>query len=348
MMKMSWQNGKIYKENAKTLNCGRSLTISKNSSLGCTEVMKPTINQTNPPSFSTANKPKLFGTYSDRILEGLQHTFAPMHRRVWSPNWNNSIFAYARQPYYICDWQTRTYEIHIPIGIDGENIMHYWRVCIKIFHELDQETIKQNQPNMEYPWIKPLGITDSETIMYIAQKPSETLKTKLRSLYKAGGKKAYMKGLLRGFRHKNKRGYFTFIIIHESPEIALKRIKDKLINFIHKRIKAFLRKLKLPTWKIDECVKKRNYFSINILIEKYSLTIRTILKNMTETLLWLMDRQKELLREIGRQNIIKTKIQPLTRELAKILPVFKQRSVFRNPDVPDPPLIKVFQKVIGL
>jgi len=281
-----------------------------------------------------------FGMWQPRTLEILQSVFTPLYKRVWKKNWNNSAFAYMRRPYYYCDFEEGVYEVYVPITLDGENRMHYWRIIVKVYGEIDKETMQKNQQSLKTPYIRPVGIVDSETICHLAMTNTKEHKQKLKALWKAGGRKAWFKGLLRGFRHECRRGYFTIIIVNQSPDIAVKRLLALLLNFLYKRIIAFLKKLKLQPWMFLEYLKKRQISSLLILIEKYSLTIRNIMKSLLETFNWLKAKLKDLYAEIGRQNVQKTKIKPLLREIRQVIAVFKQKNSLRNRDVPDPPIIK--------
>jgi len=279
----------------------------------------------------------MFGLFNERVVELFQHVFTPIYKRVWEQNWNNAVFAYARRPYYYVSFQDGVYEIYVPIGPDGENIMHYWRIALKVHDELDQEILAREQKWVLWPWTSPMGKVDSETIIHIARTITKEMKVKLKNLFKTGGRKAYFKGLLRGFKHENKRGYFTYVVVNESPEIAVKRTLTLLMNFLKKRLDGFVKKLKLQPYMFKGV---NNSLLINILLENYSLVIRTIAKNFIETLNWLKEKLKDLYAEIGRQNVEKTKIKPLIKEIRNILSLFIQPNVFRNPAIPDPPIIQ--------
>ena len=279
---------------------------------------------------------KPFGLYGDRVIEILQHVFAPMYKKVWEPNWNNSIFGEMKRPYYFYSFMDGVYEVYVPIGPDGEAFMHYWRIVVKVFEEIDHATIRKEQRMMEIPWITPVGVIDSETIIYVAQRPTEELKSQIRK----NGRKAY----LRGFRHIRKRGYFTAIFINEAPEIVMNRLLRFLKNFLEKRINGLLDKLKLPSWMFKEDLKKGNIESLlnNRLIESYSITIRTILKNMIETLYWFRDKIKWLYTEIGKQSVLK-------RQIEEVIPKIKRdlMFIFRGTPPPNiPPLIIKLKQVI--
>lgn len=282
------------------------------------------------------------GFYSDRVIEVLQHTFAPMYERVWRDLWNNSVFATMRRPYIYYSWEDGVYEVYIPIALDGEGFMHYWRVMVRVFEEIDRETIAKNQAGLETPWIKPVGVIDSESIFYISNGISSRLKDEIRK----HGRKA----LIKGFRHKRKAGYFTFIIVNSTPEIAVKRLKDQILNFLKTRIKNLLKKLKLQPWIIERCIdrmEKGTLLNINILLESFSMTVRNIAVNMANTFMWIKGKLKELKKEIGRQNILKTKIIPIIKQLKEYKSAFMNRNVMRNPDIPDPPIIGLLVEAYG-
>lgn len=287
-----------------------------------------------------------FSIWRTRVLEILQTVFSPMYRHVWQNNWNNSIFGNMRKPYIYCDFEQGIYEVYMPTVIDAENRLHYWRIIVKAYDEIDRETVEINQNNLRTPYTRPVGIIDSETICHIAKTTTPELKHKLRCLWKAGGRRAWFKGLLRGFKHDKRKGYFTPIIVHESPDIAIKRLLSLLGNFLRKRIVALLKKLKLQTWMFEEYLTKRHNNSLLMLIEKYSSVIRNIVKSFIESFDWLSMKLKDLYAEIGRQNVQKQKIKPLMREIRETVAVFRRNNSLRNVDVPDPPIIKQLISVI--
>jgi hypothetical protein len=67
---------------------------------------------------------------------------------------------------------------------------------------------------------------------------------------------------------------------------------------------------------------------------------------MLETFYWLADRLKDLYAEIGRQNMLLTRLRPIIREIRDVLSVCKRPSVFRNSSIPDPPIIRELEWVV--
>ena len=289
-----------------------------------------------------------YGMWQTRVLEILQTVFSPMYRNVWEQNWNNSVFAGMKRPYYFCDFENGVYEIYIPTVMDATNNMHYWRIIVKTYDEIDEESMKANQTALLSPYISPMGYIDSETIVHLAQQTTPEYKQKLAKAWKEGGRPLWFKTLLRGFKHRHKRGYFTPIVIHQSPDIAVKRLLSFLRNFWKKRIVAFLKKLKLQDWMFQGYLVKRGQQSLLILLlEKYSFVIRNIAKNMLESYDWLSFKLKDLYSEIGRQNVQKTKIRPLLTQIRQTVDVFRKNNSLRNVDVPDPPIIHKLMCIIS-
>ena len=280
-----------------------------------------------------------YGLWRTRTLEILQTVFTPMYKNVWEQKWNNSSFATMRKPYYYCDFEQGIYEVYIPTVIDALNRMHYWRIIVKVYSEIDKESIDLNQSNLQTPYCRPVGVIDSETVCHLAQQTTPEHKHKMKCLWKAGGRRAWFKGLLRGFKHSKKRGYFTPVVVHQSPDIAVKRLLSLLYNFLKRRITAFLKKLKLQPWMFNEYLVKRHNNSLLILVERYSITIRNILSSFLGTFDWLRMKLKDLYAEIGRQNVQKTKIKPLLDEIRSVVAVFRRQNSLRNVDVPDPQII---------
>lgn len=292
--------------------------------------------------------PVPYNMYKTRVLEALQTIFSPMYRNVWEQHWNNCAFATMTCPYYFCDFEDGLYEVYVPTVVGGDNRMRYWRIVVQVYDEVDKETIERNQRVLTNPSIIPVGKVDSETICHLSRSTTKEHRYKLRCLWNQGGRRAWFKGLLKGFKHSNKRGYFTPIIVYESPDIAVKRLLSLLVNFIRKRIEAFFKKLKLQPWMFSQYLqKKRDEALILILIERYSYTIRSITNSLLDTFDWLKNRLKDIYAEIGRQNVQKTKIQPLIKELKQIINVYKRENSLRNRDVPDPPILRRLVMVLG-
>ena len=281
-----------------------------------------------------------YGMWQTRVLEILQTVFSPMYKNVWEQNWNTSMFANMRRPYIYCDFEDGVYEVYIPTVIDADNKLHYWRIIVKAYDEIDQETVDRNQKSLQTPFVRPMGIIDSETICHLASSTTPELQHKLKCLWTAGGRRAWFKGLLRGFKHDRRKGYFTPIVVHESPDIAVKRLLSLIYNFLKKRIVALLKKLKLQTWMFEEYLTKRQTSSLLMLVEKYSVTMHTIVKSFLDSFDWLKVKLKDLYAEIGRQTVQKSKIKPLINEIRQVVAVFRQNNSLKNVDVPDPPIIK--------
>jgi hypothetical protein len=271
--------------------------------------------------------------FKERVLEMLQRIFAPLYRRVHEKFWNNGTFAYVRRPYYFCNFQDGVYEIYIPTMLDGENRMGYYRIAVKVVEELDEDSIRREQPYMMWAWTTPMGKVESELIVYIARRTNE---------------KQRRKGIIKGFKHSAKPGYFTAIFVNKNPEITVKRLEDFVSNFIEKRIRSFLEKLKLPQWMFEEHLRRGHKSSLLILIEKYSLTIRNNLHSMLETLLWIRDKARLLEGEIKRQEAITSKLKPLMDEVKNTLKVFTFDNPFKNPNVRDPQIIERLLEVFPI
>ena len=273
-------------------------------------------------------------------MELLQTVFTPMYRRVFEPNWNNSMFANMRKPYVYYDFEQGIYEVYFPTNIDGAGKLHYWRIIIKCYDEIDRESMESRQIDLQTPYTRPVGIVDRETICHLAKTTTPEYKKMLKKAWNRGGRKEWFKNLLRGFRHTKRKGYFTLIVIHESPEIAIKRLLALIYNFSKKGIVGLLKKLKLQSWMFEEYLNKRQNNSLLILLKHYSVTIQHILKNLLDTFDWLKMKLKDLYAEIGRQNIQKTKIKPLIDEIRSVVAVFRRENCLRNLNVPDPPIIE--------
>lgn len=279
--------------------------------------------------------------YANRVVELLQHSLAPAYNRVWKNLWNDSQVSGMKQVYSFTDYES-VYEFHIPVTLDPEGFMHYWRIVVKIVEEVSPELIKHEQPNLEWAWVKPAGVIDSETIFYVAQRTER-------------------KGVMvRGFRHK-KRG-FTYVIVDREPESAVKRVKCAIINCLYKRYTALLRKLNLyhsgekhldislKEW-LDEnrrgLVKRIMNFSLNIMREKlvpYCLVIRRMAECFLESIRYLYDMLKLVEEEIQCRRLLKTAFKPLFYQIKETVSLFTKPNPMRSVEAPS--FVKSLAKVV--
>jgi len=114
------------------------------------------------------------GAYAESILEKLQDVFAPMFRGVHERFWGSGVYACVRRPYIHVDWDHGLAEYYVPTALNGENIMQYHRIVVSIYPYMDHELEKSELVRLKMP-IKPLaGRIDSESIILVAPKVSDS------------------------------------------------------------------------------------------------------------------------------------------------------------------------------
>jgi FlaA1/EpsC-like NDP-sugar epimerase len=204
--------------------------------------------------------------------------------------------------------------------------MHYYRIAVKVVPELDPWILRKTAEELDIPLILPNGIVTEETIIVVAPKTKG-------------------KGFIKAYK-QNKRTFVT-CFIHHSPEIAWKRILCVIVNFIEKRLKALLNKMKIQPYMVDHLPLERLHESLlyNI-IENYSFLLRRVVESFSHGLCWLKRKLKECLMEIGRQNMVKARIvERSIGELTSLIKDFK-----RVPEAlkatPDPPIINKLAEVL--
>ena len=118
-----------------------------------------------------------------------------MYRRVFEPNWNNSTTALMKQPYIFFDFSNGIYEVYLPTNTDALGKLHYWRIVVQCYEELDRETLERNQPNLQIPFVRPVGVIDRETVCHLAKNTTQEYHKALREAWKRGGRKEWFNPL---------------------------------------------------------------------------------------------------------------------------------------------------------
>jgi len=231
---------------------------------------------------------EVFGYYCDRVLELCNHAFSPMYYRVFKRYWHDGkVMARMARNYCATDWENGVYEVYIPVRerLDGAN-MQYYRIVVKVVPEVDPWIARDEAKRLsENPLYPPLGVVDSELVAIVAPR-----------------RKA--RGFIRGFRHIQKRGYLTAVIISKVPEFTFKRLLTLITNFLKTRINKLLEKLHLENWQKDYVSEDRLYYIISNIIERFSYGIAVTLRSLSHSLSWLLAKLKTVFREIGLQNTV--------------------------------------------
>ena len=114
------------------------------------------------------------GAYAESILEKLQDVFAPMFRGVHERFWGSGVYACVRRPYIHVDWDQGLAEYYVPTALNGENIMQYHRIVVSIYPYMDHGLEKSELVRLKMPIKPPAGRIDSESIILVAPKVSDS------------------------------------------------------------------------------------------------------------------------------------------------------------------------------
>lgn len=236
-----------------------------------------------------------YSEYVSNILQQANTSFSVMYHKIFKQYWHDGKFtARMSQNYVFTDWQKGVYEVFIPTREDPTANLSFFRIAIKVLEKADSETVKAESTAMQRPFKMPMGIIDSELIVLVAPHLKR-------------------RGFIRGFRHVNKKGYLTAVVVSTIPEIAFKRILHLLVNFFDKRVTKFLEALGFNApWQYDYKERSMLYYTYNI-IERFSHSIGLTLKTLSHSLGWFKNQLKDVYREIGRQNMAKMAFQTLNK-----------------------------------
>ena len=233
-----------------------------------------------------------FGTYTDKILQYANETFATMHHKFLKEIWGNSTINKLHKNQSYTNWDKGIYEVYIPSRDSQENNLQYSRIIIKVQPENSNSTKKQTSCDLMKQEKQPLGTIESELIIQIAPKQDKW-------------------GLVKSFKHRNPRGYFTAIFTNKSPEIVWKRVMDVMINFTNKRLDGFMEKLGFEKWIWKWAQNKEHDYLYYIILEKFSYSLRQSVLTLTRLYNHFRGKMRSVLKEIGVQNVLKQVIGPL-------------------------------------
>ena len=223
--------------------------------------------------------------FADEILQHANNTFSVIYHRflkeIWSDN-KTTKKLHSNQVY--TDWQNGRYECYIPTRDSVDNNLEFSRIAIQILPMVSNEEKHREAYHLAEPIKTPLGKIESELLLLIAPRQHHW-------------------GLVKGFKHRNKPGYFTCVFVNKSPDIIWKRVLDQVTNFFKKRLNGLMTSLNIAdcTWKWT--IGKRNDFISNIVVEKYSYVLRQSYLTFKSLIEHLLDKMKAVLGEIGVQNV---------------------------------------------
>lgn len=256
-------------------------------------------------------KLKTFGSYTDQILQYANETFSVLHHKFLKEIWgDNKTTAKLHHNQCFTDWQKGVYEVFIPTRDNVEHNLSYYRIAIKVLPEISQETKLTEAQALSNLIKQPLGIVESELLILIAPRQNKW-------------------GLVRGFKHVNKPGYFTAVFVNKSPEIVWKRVMAHILNFISKRLDGLMRALGFETWVWKWILSKRNTYCSNIrIVEHYSYVIRQSFETLVLLYQHFKDKLRLVLGEIGAENVALAVLRPLKAlrmdELARVFTIVRE------------------------
>ena len=230
--------------------------------------------------------------FTDQILQHANTTFSTLHakflKKIWGDN-NTTKKLHNNQVY--TDWQNGVYEAYIPTRDSMDNNLEYLRIAIQVLPEVSNDTKHQKAYDLSVPIKMPLGNIESEFLILIAPRQDKW-------------------GLVKGFKHRNKRGYFTGVFVNKSSDIIWKRVLDQIINFFLKRTDGLFRSLGFETW-VWKWAQHKDSSLLYYIVEHFSYVIRQSVFTFVKLYQHLMGKMKEVLNEIGLQNTAKTHLRTL-------------------------------------
>lgn len=232
-------------------------------------------------------KLKTFGSYTDQILQYANNTFSVLHhkflKRIWG---DNSVTNKLHHNQVDNNWKEGRYEVYIPTRDNPEYNLSYYRIAIQVLPEISNETKRLEAYKLQEQKLKPLGNVESELLILIAPKV-----------------KRWVPGGVRGFKHLNKPGYFTAIFVNKSPEIVWKRVLDHILNFINKRLEGLMVSLGFERWLWKWHSLQGHEDALLSILERFSFTIKQSFLTFQKLYSHLISKLKEVLCEIGVQNV---------------------------------------------
>lgn len=244
--------------------------------------------------------------FSHKILGHAQDTFAVIHERFLKPIWgDNRVTAKLKHNQSTVIWEDDVYEVYIPTFDSPNYNLKYYRIIIKILPEISNKTKREEAIKLTKRIRQPLGEVESELICLVAYKQDKP-------------------GIVKGFKHSTQKGYFTgvFVSSQRSPDLIWKRILDHVHNFIMKKLDGLMRALGFETWVWKWLLKKRdNCFNMSSILKRFSLSIRQSVFTFVKLIQHLCDREKQVLEDIGVQNVAFSKT---TREIKEDIAVLQK------------------------
>ena len=230
--------------------------------------------------------------FTDQILQHANETFSTLHHKFLKEIWgNNTTTNKLHSNQVFTDWQKGIYEVYIPTRDSVDYNLEYSRIAIQILPMISNETKHQEAYKLSNPIKTPLGKIESEFLILIAPRQHHW-------------------GLVKGFKHRNKKGYFTGIFVNASPDIIWKRVLDQITNFFEKRLNGLFDSLGFERW-VWKWAQNKDISLYYRVLERFSYVIQQ--SAFTFLRLWqhFIQKMKHVLNEIGIQNIAKQAVKPL-------------------------------------
>lgn len=279
-----------------------------------------------------------FPEYATRVLELFGYVFNPMYGEVFRQYWyDNRECAYMPKPYVRTEWKSNRFETYIPVITDA-GTMRYYRIAVKVVENVDNKTKKQYWDELKKPLITPNGAVSEETLVIVSQK-------------RRGKEFVSPDG-------RSSRSFKT-VFISRVPEIAVKRVLCVIAKFLESRIKGMLSKLHIEIWQIaNTSVASFTYlyrslhsiiYNTVTIIERLSSPIKRFIGCMSKSYDWLAQKIREIASEIGRQDMIKSKIIFKTvKQLQRLVKDLKRvPEPLKNQRVPDPQLAVYLDRALA-
>lgn len=254
-----------------------------------------------------------WGSYTDKILELANSTFATMYHKIFKQYWHDGKFtAKMTQNYTTTDWQNGLFETYIPTQ-DATHGLSYYRIAIKIVESINSQTFKEEAQKLRVPLHFPPGQLDSELQVIISQR-----------LNKWGFIRAYnhTKGKIKGYqtniyitnrREKASKTSMGGQKIITPPEVLWVKITRAICEFLNHRITKLLEALHLKRWQIGAKDNNTLYYIIcnSAVVSHFSHSLRLTIQTLSHSLDYLLHKIWSIQEDIGNQTLAKRAIEPL-------------------------------------
>ena len=257
--------------------------------------------------------PMPWGSYTDKILEYANATFATLYRKVFKQYWHDGKFtAQMTQNYTSTDWKNGFFETYIPTR-DSTHGLSYYRIAIKLVDSINNEDFHRQVEEMRHPTHAPVGTLDSELIIVISQRLNRWgfIRSYNYTPQKTRGYQANI--YITNRREKASKTSMGGQQLVTPPEVLWVKITRAVCTFLNTRMNALLKSLHIERWQLGAKDNNTLYYIIcnSAICSRFSHFLRLTIQSMSHTLDVLLHKIWSIEEDIGNQNLAKRAIKPL-------------------------------------